>query len=158
MHYIVLWFCFWLFLLSLQTQLRYHFYLILKFLWFHLLLKNKQKNSSIWIQTPNGFSCVVVFKGKTWPANFLDSCMLSCFSRVWFFVTLWTTACQAPLPWNSPGKNTGLGCHFLLQGIFLIQGSNPYFLHLLYWQVDPLPLVSLDYVRENEWFYLTFIN
>ena len=27
-------------------------------------------------------------------------------------------------PWNSPGKNTGLGCHFLLQGIFPSQGSN----------------------------------
>ena len=27
-------------------------------------------------------------------------------------------------PWNSPGKNTGVGCHALLQGIFLSQGSN----------------------------------
>ena len=27
-------------------------------------------------------------------------------------------------PWNFPGKCTGVGCHFLLQGIFLIQGSN----------------------------------
>ena len=26
-------------------------------------------------------------------------------------------------PWNSPGKNIGVGCHSLLQGIFLIQGS-----------------------------------
>ena len=26
---------------------------------------------------------------------------------------------------DSPGKNTGAGCHFLLQGIFPIQGSNP---------------------------------
>ena len=28
-------------------------------------------------------------------------------------------------PWNSPGKNSGVGCHFLLQGIFPTQGSNP---------------------------------
>ena len=28
-------------------------------------------------------------------------------------------------PWDSPGKNTGVGYHFLLQGIFLTQGSNP---------------------------------
>ena len=28
-------------------------------------------------------------------------------------------------PWNSPGKNTGVDCHTLLQGIFLTQGSNP---------------------------------
>ena len=27
-------------------------------------------------------------------------------------------------PWNSPGKNTGVGSHFLFQGIFLTQGSN----------------------------------
>ena len=32
-------------------------------------------------------------------------------------------------PWNSPGKNTGVGCHFLLQGNFLTQGSNPGLLH-----------------------------
>ncbi|MGE2757601.1 hypothetical protein, partial [Escherichia coli] len=40
-------------------------------------------------------------------------------------------------PWDFPGKNTGVGCHFLLQGIFPTQGSNP---HLLHWQVDSLPL------------------
>ena len=28
-------------------------------------------------------------------------------------------------PWDSPGKSTGVSCHFLLQGIFLTQGSNP---------------------------------
>ena len=28
-------------------------------------------------------------------------------SRVWLFVTPWTVACQAPLPWSSTGKNTG---------------------------------------------------
>ena len=37
-------------------------------------------------------------------------------------------------PWDFPGKNTGGGCHFLLQGIFLTQGSNPHLLHLLLWQ------------------------
>ena len=28
-------------------------------------------------------------------------------------------------PWDFPGKNTGVGCHFILQGIFLTQESNP---------------------------------
>ena len=28
-------------------------------------------------------------------------------------------------PWDSPGKNTGVGCHFLLHGIFATQGWNP---------------------------------
>ena len=32
-------------------------------------------------------------------------------------------------PWDSPGKNTGVDCHFLLQGIFLTQGSNLGLLH-----------------------------
>ena len=36
-----------------------------------------------------------------------------------------------PHPWNSPGKNTGVCCHFLLQGIFPTQGSNPSLLHCL---------------------------
>ena len=43
-------------------------------------------------------------------------------------------------PWNSPGKNTGVGCHFLLQGIFLIQGSHPHRLSLLHWQAGSSPL------------------
>ena len=32
-------------------------------------------------------------------------------------------------PWDSPGKNTGVGCHALLQRIFLTQGSNLGILH-----------------------------
>ena len=44
-------------------------------------------------------------------------------------VTPQTVACQTPLPWDSPGKNTGVGCHFLLQGIFPTQESNPALLH-----------------------------
>ena len=47
-------------------------------------------------------------------------------------------------PWNFPGKNTGVGCHFLLQGIFPTQGSNPHLLRLLNWQADSLPLSHLE--------------
>ena len=43
-------------------------------------------------------------------------------------------------PWSFPGKNTGVCCHFLLQGLFLTQGWNP---HPLLWQVDALPLSHL---------------
>ena len=43
-------------------------------------------------------------------------------------------------PWNFPGKNTGVGCHFLLQGIFRAQGSNLCLLRLLHEQADSLPL------------------
>ena len=40
-------------------------------------------------------------------------------------------------PWNFPGKNTGMGCHFFLQGIFLTQGLK---LCLPHWQADSLAL------------------
>ena len=46
------------------------------------------------------------------------------------FVTIWTVASSLLCPWDSPGKNTGVGGHALLQGIFPSQGSNP---HLLHW-------------------------
>ena len=39
-------------------------------------------------------------------------------------------------PWDFSGKNTGVGCHFLLQGIFQTQGMN---LHLLHGHTDSLP-------------------
>ena len=32
---------------------------------------------------------------------------------------------RLPCPWNFPGKNTGVGCHFLLQRVFSIQVLNP---------------------------------
>ena len=46
-------------------------------------------------------------------------------------------ACQDPVSMDFPGKNTTVGCHFLLQGIFLSQGLNP---SLLHWQVGSLSL------------------
>ena len=42
-----------------------------------------------------------------------------------------------------------LGCHFLLQGIFLIQGSNLHLLHLLHWQASSLPLAPLGKPRNK---------
>ena len=43
--------------------------------------------------------------------------LLSHFSRVRLCVTPQTAATRLPHPWDSPGKNTGVGCHFLLQGM-----------------------------------------
>ena len=47
----------------------------------------------------------------------------------------WIVAHQLLCPWDSPGKNTGVGCHALLQGIFPTQGSKLCLLYLLRWQV-----------------------
>ena len=49
--------------------------------------------------------------------------LLSRFSHIRLCVTPETAAHQAPRPWDSPGKNTGVGCHFLLQFSFKIGGS-----------------------------------
>ena len=45
------------------------------------------------------------------------------------FLIPWTVAHQVPHPWNSPGTNTGVGCHSLLKGIFPTQESNLGLLH-----------------------------
>ena len=62
----------------------------------------------------------------------------------WLVAQLCPTLCDSmdcsppgAYPWHFPDRNTGVGCHFLPQGIFLTQGLN---LHLLHWQVDSLPL------------------
>ena len=63
--------------------------------------------------------------------SFLNTSFILLFSREVgsiSFATPWT-----PLSMEFPGRNTRVGCHFLPQGIFLTQGSNPCLLH---WQAD----------------------
>ena len=73
-------------------------------------------------------------------------CVLSHLSHVRLFAA--PPGCS---PWESPGKNTGVGCHFLLLGIFPIQRLNPGLLHLLHGPPGSLPLVPhgqpLSHVR-----------
>ena len=68
------------------------------------------------------------------------TCMLS---HAQLSVTPWTVATRLLYPWDFLGKNTGVGSHFLLQRIFLTQGSNPCLLCLLHSQADSLPLHHL---------------
>ena len=63
--------------------------------------------------------------------------VLSRFSDAQLSATLWTLA---SCPWGCLGKDTGVGCHSLLQGIFLTQGLNLYFLGLLHQQAGSLLL------------------
>ena len=53
----------------------------------------------------------------------MSMCMLS---HVQLFVTPWTSSARPLCPWNFPGKNPLVGCHFLLQGIFI---DTPHFLY-----------------------------
>ena len=50
-------------------------------------------------------------------------CCAQLLSHVQLFATICTVVCLCP--WDSPGKNNGVGCHALLLGIFPIQGWNP---------------------------------
>ena len=71
-------------------------------------------------------------------------CVLSCLVMSSSLVTLRTVSpFRLPCPWNFPGKNTGADCHFLLQGVFLTQGTNLRLLCLLRWQADSSPLHHL---------------
>ena len=51
--------------------------------------------------------------------------LLSRFSRVRLWRPQRRQPTRLPRPWDSPGKNTGVGCHALLQGIFPTQEPNP---------------------------------
>ena len=56
-------------------------------------------------------------------------CAVLSHSVVSVFAAPWAVALPGSSAGNSPGKNTGVGCHSLLQGIFLTQGLNPGLLH-----------------------------
>ena len=73
---------------------------------------------------------VVLISGIQQIESVMHECMQSRFSHVWVFAIPWTGALQDP-PWDSLGRNSGVGCHALLQGIFPTQGLNPSLLQLL---------------------------
>ena len=63
--------------------------------------------------------------------------------------TLYDPMDWSPPPWSFPGKNTGVGDHFLLQGIFLTQGLNLSLLCFLDQQVGSLPLVPPGWTYQS---------
>ena len=69
--------------------------------------------------------------------------MLSHFSHVQLFVTLWMVAHQTLESMGFSRQDTGVGCHALLQGNFSTPGQNFHLLDLLHWQEGSLPLVLL---------------
>ena len=61
----------------------------------------------------------------------LDMCTQS-LSHVQLFETIWTVPTSFLFLWDFSGKTTGMGCHFLLQGMLLTQGLNTSLLSLLH--------------------------
>ena len=66
----------------------------------------------------------------------MHACLLGRFCWVRLFAALWARACRLLCPWDSLAKNTGVGCHAPLQGIFPTQRRNQ---GLLHWQVGSSP-------------------
>ena len=58
-----------------------------------------------------------------------EACCCLVTSHVWLFATPWTLAHQAPRSMGFSRREYGVGCHFLLQGFFLIQGWNLHLQH-----------------------------
>jgi len=107
-------------------------------------------NRGVWHATVHG-----VAKSRTQLIDFhfhvcINLNILYYYIRV--YAQLWPTLC-GPMEYSPPGssirefipgKNTGEGCHFLLQGIFLTQILNPFLLYILHWQADFVPLSHLE--------------
>ena len=87
------------------------------------------------------FSCCHVWM---WELNHKESCMHACQVVSVVSNSLWPYGPQPAgflYPWDSPSKNTGVDCQFLLQGIFPTQEWKLHLLCLLHWQAGSLPQV-----------------
>ena len=97
----------------------------------------RKKYNYLYLQILFSWIQKILRKSQTHTHRHSCACMISC---VWL---LWPHRLQPVrlyFLWKFPGKDTGVGCHFLLQRIFPTQGSN---LRLLHWQVDSLSLSHL---------------
>ena len=94
---------------------------------------------------PQGWNSLKYFKirdmekRRSWLCSKVQACVLSCFSHV-SLQSYGLQAARLLCPRDSPGKNTGVGCHAIFQGILPTQGWNPSLLHLLHWQMGSLPV------------------
>ena len=77
-------------------------------------------------------------------------------------MTPWTAAPPRLLcPWDFLGKNTKLVCHFLFQGIFQTQGSNPRLLHwriLTHWTIREAPVLVTTFYQIPLLNHITFLS
>ena len=90
---------------------------------------------------------ITVVRGDTWggmislwrskPPEHPSFCVLSCSVMSDSFRPHGLQPAKLLCPWDSPGKNSGVGCHFLLWGIFLTQGLSPRLL-CFHWQAGSI--------------------
>ena len=89
--------------------------------------------TKLMIKLANGLNLRGLIKREVWDKSYIFVWRVTHDSWIGQqpFAQSCLTLCKPmlPCPWNPPGKNTGVGCHFLLQGIFPTQGLNPGLLH-----------------------------
>ena len=73
-------------------------------------------------------------------------------------MTSWTVAHQAPVYGDAPGKDTGVGCHALLQGIFSTQGSNPGLSRKFYYSSTITIFTNLSNVCFPDWISMSNVG
>ena len=109
---------YWSFSFSISPSNEYSGLISFRIYWFDLLAFHRTLKNLL--QYRSSKASVLCFKKSL----MYQLCLLS--------LTLQPHGLQPPrllCPWDSPGKNTGVGCHFLLWGIFPAQISNPHLLH-----------------------------
>ena len=76
--------------------------------------------------------------------------LLTRFSRVRLCVTHRWQPTRLPHPWDSPGKNTGVGCHFLLQCV-KVKSLSPVRLLMTPWTAAHQAPPSMRFSRQECW-------
>jgi len=118
---------------------------IIKFIFFVEITSNLWGNTFKTLNCfPTAFYKVVLV--------FIDMCVCVSCSVVPDSVTPWTVATRLLCPWSSSGKNTGVGSHSLLQGVFRTQGLN-----LVSCIADRLLPKSVITLRITKWWYFNVI-
>ena len=90
----------------------------------HYIMIKDHKNEKKIIKIREDITIINIYTPNIVTSEVIQSCP----SRV----SLWSHGLYPTMllcPWDFPGKSNGVGCHFLLQRIFLTQGSNPGLLH-----------------------------
>ena len=90
------------------------------------LTSQRQNNKRSWWVVKMLVEIKFVDKNGTNPSKRVN---VSCSVVPSFLRPHWLQPTRLLCPWDFPGKDTGVGCYFLLQGIFPTQGSNPGLLH-----------------------------
>ena len=119
----------------------------------------------IWFPKWRNFQ-MLTWSNAKWHRSPIIIAKVKSISHVRLFATPWTIAYHTLRPWDFPGRSTEVGCHFLLQRIFLTQGSNLGFPHCrqtLYRlshqgrvTCGPQAPLSMGYPRQKYWSGLPF--